>query len=149
MSVRAEKPLRLMLLPIWLPSAAPMVMPGMLRTAEVSEVAPCDCISALFTITTDCGTSCTSPPTRLRLGAGGAKSSLGREPVTVIGVMVAVGVVLESAGLVGFGWSGGGGDDGCGVVCWAIATGAPTRRPTMAVLTGTRRDTVSPQRSCE
>jgi hypothetical protein len=78
-------------------------------------------------------------------GGGGAKSSLGRAPVTVIGAMVAVGAVLGSAGLVAFGGSVGGGlaEGWDGVVCWAIATGAPTNRPTMAVLTGTRRDTVS------
>src|SRR6187401_3376452 len=92
MSVRAEKPLRLMLLPIVPPSAAPIVRPGVLRMALWNEVAPCDCISALSMITIDWGMSRTSvAPRRLIETGGGAKSSLGREPVTVTGVMVAAG----------------------------------------------------------
>src|SRR5581483_1842562 len=106
MSVRAEKPLRLMLLPIWLPSAAPMVMPGRLRTAEVSEVAPWLCIRALLITTIDCGMSCGSPPTRCSDDEGGVKSSLGREPVTVTGAMVA-GAPLGWAGVLWAGWPAG------------------------------------------
>src|SRR5437762_14156200 len=106
MSVRAEKPLRLMLLPIWLPSAAPMVTPGTLRTALVSDLAPWLCISALLMTMTDCGTSIRSGPTRCSDGAaGGAKSSLGREPVTVTGCIVA-GAPLDWAGLLSVGGCG-------------------------------------------
>src|SRR5436190_243803 len=150
-SVRAEKPLRLMLVPIWLPSAAPIVMPGMLRTAEPSEVAPCDCMIALLITTTDCGMSRTSvAPSRLRLVGGGAKSSLGREPVTVTGVMVAAGAgALGSTGLVALAGSGGGVAAGCrGGGCWAIATGA-TSRPIMAVFIGTRRFIIALGVHCE
>src|SRR5580698_7194114 len=118
-----------MLLPIVPPSAAPSVTPGILRTALCSDVAPCDCINALLMIVIDCGMSCGSPPRRSRLAGGGWKSSLGRVPVTVIGVIVAVGAALGSAGLVAFGGSDGGGvGDGCGVACWAIAMGAPSSR---------------------
>src|SRR5207248_972481 len=139
MSVRAEKPLRLKLLPIWPPSAAPMVTPGTLRMALLSEVAPCDCISALLMTTTDCGTSIRSgAPSRLIEVLVTWKSSLGREPVTVTGCMVAA-AALGSAGLFSPGgvagrggalWSGG---------CCATTAGA-TSRPTKAVFTGTRRD---------
>src|SRR5262245_60736814 len=112
MSVRAEKPLRLMLLPIVPPSAAPMVRPGTLRTALANEVAACDCISALLTMTTDCGMSRTSPPARLIETVGVRKSSLGRAPVTVTGAMVAAGV-LGSSGLVEGLGGGLGSDGGC------------------------------------
>src|SRR4029079_18163571 len=101
MSVRAEKPLRLMLLPIVPPSAAPIVRPGVLRMALWNEVAPCDCISALSMMTIDCGMSRISPPNRLIDAGGGRKSSLGREPVTVTGVMVVAGAV----GAVGWAWA--------------------------------------------
>ncbi len=57
MSVRAVKPRRLMLLPIWPPSAAPIVMPGTLRNASEKDVAACDCMTALGTTTTACGMS--------------------------------------------------------------------------------------------
>src|SRR5882762_9175362 len=148
MSVRAEKPLRLMLLPIWPPSAAPMVTPGMLRTALVSEVAPWLCINALLMTMTDCGTSIRSGPTRCSDGAaGGAKSSLGRDPVTVTVCMVA-GAALGAAGLLSVGGCGGGsglgGVAGCCGACCAKAAGA-TRKPTNAVFTGRRRFTIAPQ----
>jgi hypothetical protein len=59
--------------------------------------------------------------------------------------MVAVGKGLGAAGWAVFGWSGAGEADGWGgVACWAIATGAPTNNPIMAVFTGTRRDTGIP-----
>src|SRR6185312_4126496 len=137
-----------MLLPIVPPSAAPSVTPGTLRTALCSDVTPCDCISGRLMITIDCGRSCTLSPSRLRLGAGGAKSPLGLAPVTLIGDMVAVGKGLGEAGWAEFGWSAGVGlGDGCGgVACWAIATGAPTNSPIIAVFTGTRR-TGSPKGS--
>src|SRR5581483_3225227 len=57
MSVRAEKPRRLMLLPICPPSAAPSVMPGTLRSASDNEFAPCASSSARSTCTTVCGIS--------------------------------------------------------------------------------------------
>ena len=57
MSVRAVKPFRLMLLPIWPPSAPPSVTPGTLRSASDSEFAPWLCSSALLSTVTDCGTS--------------------------------------------------------------------------------------------
>src|SRR5437879_5884915 len=137
-----------MLLPIWPPSAAPMVTPGTLRTALVSEVAPWLCISALLMTITDCGTSIRSGPTRCSDGAtGGAKSSLGRVPVTVTGCIVA-GAPLGCAGVLSFGGcglgSGLGGSAGGGGACCAKAAGA-TRRPTNAVLTGRRRFTTVPQ----
>src|SRR6266851_9547634 len=103
MSVRAEKPLMLKLLPIWPPSAAPMVTPGTLRIALLSEVAPCDCISALLMTTTDCGTSIRSAaPSRLIDVLVVWKSSLGLEPVTVTGCIVA-GAAVGSAGLFSVG----------------------------------------------
>src|SRR5689334_7169511 len=107
-----------MLLPIVPPSAAPSVTPGTLRTALCSDVTPCDCINGLLMITIDCGMSCTSSPSRLRLGAGGAKSPLGRAPVTLIGAMVAVGRAPGVAGCAVFGWSGG---VGLGVGCGGVA----------------------------
>src|SRR5438105_3446345 len=105
-----------MLLPIWPPSAAPMVTPGMLRTALVSDVAPWLCISALLMMMIDCGMSIGSLPTRCSDGGGGAKSWLGREPVTVTGCIVA-GAPLGLPGLLSAGgWGGGlglGGSAGC------------------------------------
>src|SRR5476651_1423278 len=86
-----------MLLPIWPPSAAPTVTPGTREMAEVSDVEPCDCISALVMTVTDCGVSRRSP-TRSSAEAGLAKSSLGRVPVTVTGTMGTGGL-----GLVGIG----------------------------------------------
>src|SRR5216683_153228 len=144
MSVRAEKPLMLKLLPIVAPSAAPIVMPGTLRMALCKEVAPCDSISALLMTTTDCGTSMRSPaPRRLIEVLVVWKSSLGREPVTVT-VCIVAGAALGSAGLFSVGggvgsgawafWSGG---------CWAIAPGAKSK-PTKAVFTGTRRAISTP-----
>ena len=129
----------LKLLPIVPPSAAPIVMPGTLRMALCSEVAPCDSISALLMTITDCGTSIRSAaPRRLIEVLVTWKSSLGREPVTVTGCIVA-GAALGSAGLFSLGdgvgsggwafWSG---------ACWAIAPGAKSK-PTKAVFTGTRR----------
>ena len=120
--MRAEKPLMLMLLPMLPPSAAPIVTPGTLRTAELSDVTPWDCISALLMTTTDCGTS-------IRLGAARRlmvvvvtrKSSLGREPVTVTGCIVA-GASDGAAGVfsvAGGGALGSGAWAGC---CWATAT---------------------------
>ncbi len=139
MSVRAEKPFRLMLLPIVPPSAEPMVTPGTLRSASVNCVAPCDCMRALSMTTTVCGTSIRFPaPSRLIDPLVTRKSSLGRDPVTVTGCIVA-GAALGSAGLFSVG--GGVGSGACAVwsgVSWAIAAGA-TRRPTKAVFTGIRR----------
>src|SRR3954468_7001855 len=102
MSVRAENPLRLMLLPIVPPSAAPRVRPGVLRMALWNEVAPCDCINALLMMTTDWGMSRISPPNRLIDAGGGAKSSLGRALVTVTGVIVVAGTVGSADGT---GWA--------------------------------------------
>jgi hypothetical protein len=105
MSVRAEKPLRLMLLPIVPPSAEPMVTPGTLRTAWSSVVAACEFISARLMTITVCGTSIRfSAPMRKIDPRVVWKSSLGREPVTVTGCMVA-GAAVGAAGF----WSGGGG----------------------------------------
>ena len=98
--MRAEKPLRLMLLPMVPPSAAPIVTPGTLRSAFSIDVAPCDCISALLMTTTVCGTSISSAaPRRLSEPRVTWKSSLGRPPVTVTGCIVA-GAAVGSAGLV-------------------------------------------------
>src|ERR1700722_5364005 len=134
------------LLPMVPPSAAPIVMPGTLRMARCNEVEPCDSISALLMTTTDCGTSIRSEaPRRLIETLLVWKSSLGREPVTVTGCMVA-GAALGSAGLFSVGggvgsgawefWSGG---------CCAIAPGAKSN-PTKAVFTGTRRAISTPPR---
>src|SRR5260370_12821675 len=142
--VLAEKPLMLKLLPIVPPSAAPIVMPGTLRMALGSEVAPCDSISALLMTTTDCGTSMrAAAPRRLIDVLVVWKSSLGRLPVTVTGCMVA-GAALGSAGL----FSVGGGVGSGGWVfwsgdCWATAPGAKSK-PTRAVFTGTRRAISTP-----
>src|ERR1700730_9524924 len=86
-----------MLVPTWLPSAAPIVMPGKRDTAEVSDVEPCDCISDLVITVTDWGVSRRSP-TRSSEEFGFTKSSLGRLPVTVTVCMVA-GAPLGVAGL--------------------------------------------------
>src|SRR5215813_1724552 len=142
----SRKPSMLKLLPIVPPSAAPMVTPGTLRMALCSEVAPCDCISALLITMTDCGTSIRSgAPMRLIDVRLTWKSSLGRAPVTVTGCMV-TGAALGSAGLFsvggvagslgGAGWSGG---------CCATAAGA-TRKPIKAVFTGLVRVIRTPPR---
>src|SRR5258708_33683177 len=57
MSVRAEKPRKLMLLPIWPPSAAPMVTPGTLRRASEKEVAAWESSTAFGTTTAAWGIS--------------------------------------------------------------------------------------------
>ena len=139
MSVRAEKPFRLMLVPMVPPSAEPMVTPGTLRSAFSIVVAPCDCISARLITTTVCGTSISSAaPMRLIEPRVTWKSSLGRLPVTVT-VCIVAGAAVGSAGLFSVGggvgsgawafWSGG---------CWAIAPGAKSK-PTKAVFAGTLR----------
>jgi hypothetical protein len=146
MSVRAEKPSMLKLLPIVPPSAAPMVTPGTLRIALCSEVAPCDCISALLMTITDCGTSIRlSAPSRLIEVRLTWKSSLGRAPVTVTVCMV-TGAALGSAGLFSVGGVAGSRGDGAvwSVGCWATAAGA-TRKPTKAVFTGPVRAICTPQ----
>ncbi len=136
MSVRAEKPLRLMLVPIVPPSAEPMVTPGTLRSAFSIVVAPCDCISARLMTTTVCGTSISSvAPRRLSDPRVTWKSSLGRPPVTVTGCIV-TGDAVGSPGLacpgggVGAGpwafWSG---------ACWATAAAGAMRIPKTAVWT--------------
>ena len=110
MSVRAEKPSILMLVPMVPPSAAPTVTPGTLRTAASSVVAACEFIRALLMTTTVCGTSISlSAPSWNSDGLVVWKSSLGREPVTVTGCMVAGAAALGSAGWVPGGggvWSG-------------------------------------------
>src|SRR5882757_7017444 len=134
----------LKLLPMVPPSAAPIVIPGTLRMALCNEVAPCDSISALLMTTIDCGTSIRSAaPRRLIEVLVVWKSSLGLEPVTVTGCIVA-GAAVGSAGLfslgggVGFGaWAFWSGD------CWAIAPGAKSK-PTRAVFTGTQRAISTP-----
>ena len=79
-----------MLLPIAPPSAEPMVTPGTLRTAWSSVVAPCDCISALFTTITVWGTSIRLSAPSLNSDPRVAwKSPLGRDPVTVTVCIVA------------------------------------------------------------
>src|SRR5581483_2324090 len=107
---------------------------GRLRTAEVSEVAPWLCIRALLITTIDCGMSCGSPPTRCSDDEGGVKSSLGREPVTVTGAMVA-GAPLGWAGVLWAGWP-------AGCCACAAAVGAMAR-PARTPLTGTRRLLIS------
>src|ERR1700738_791993 len=57
MSVRAEKPRKLMLLPIWPPSAAPMVTPGTLGRASEKEVAAWEPSTAFGTTTAAWGIS--------------------------------------------------------------------------------------------
>jgi hypothetical protein len=149
MSVRAEKPLMLMLLPIVPPSAAPIVMPGTLRMADWNEVAPWLCISALLMMVIDCGMSITLPPTRWIETGGGAKSSLGRVPVTVTVLSVAgapEGGAGWASGGVGLG-SGAGPAGGGGAGCCAKAAGAMAN-PARTVFTGNRRFTThSPSRS--
>src|ERR1700738_778842 len=112
----------LKLLPIVPPSAAPIVMPGTLRMALCNEVAPCDSMSALLMTTTDWGTSIRSAaPRRLIEVFVVWKSSLGREPVTVTGCIVA-GAAVGSTGLFSVG--GGVGSGGCAFWsgdCWAMA----------------------------
>src|SRR5258705_12896972 len=122
-----------------------MVMSVTLRMALLSEVAPCDCISALLMTTTDCGTSIRSAaPSRLIEVLVTWKSSLGREPVTVTGCIVA-GAALGSAGLFSVGGvAGSGGGAVWAGACCAAAAGAISR-PTKAVLTGIRRDISTPR----
>src|SRR4029453_5127782 len=146
MSVRAAKPLRLMLWPMVPPSAEAIVAPGRLRTAWSSVVAACEFISARLMTITVCGTSIRfSAPMRKIDPRVVWKSSLGREPVTVTGCMVAGAVV----GPEGF-WSGGG---GVGAGPWAFWSGAccaiapeANSRPAMAVVAERVRVTsTSPQ----
>src|SRR5262245_47116357 len=93
----------------------------------------------------DCGMSRTSPPTRGIDTGGGRKSSLGRLPVTVTGLMVAAGAG-PVAGVGRVDGSGGGAAGGVWASdCWAIAATGATRSPTMAVFTGTRRFIIPPK----
>src|SRR5258708_9660406 len=112
----------LKLLPIVAPSAAPIVMPGTLRMALCKEVAPCDSMSALLMTTTDWGTSIRSAaPRRLIEVLVVWKSSLGREPVTVTGCIVA-GAAVGTAGLFSVGGAvGSGAWSFCAAGCRALA----------------------------
>ena len=144
--MRAEKPLRLMLLPIVPPSAEPMVTPGTLRTAWSSVVAPCD----LHQRPVDDDHRLRHVHQVLRPHADRStralvwKSSLGREPVTVTGCMVAgAGSARRDSGpAVGASGRDPGRSDRSAAGPWHQRRRA---MPTIAVVAGTRtRHVTSP-----
>src|ERR1700710_1417318 len=132
-SVRAEKPFRLMLLPIVPPSAAPMVRPGTLRSALASEVEPCDCITAWLMIVTDCGTSFRSAGSRVVWAALPPNEVLSLSPWTVTSRRVCGTCGPEGAGAEAAGAPGlvpvapAGLAVGAGAACWAIAPAIEAR----------------------
>src|ERR1700761_4628162 len=105
MSVRAEKPRRLMLLPIVPPSAAAMVMPGTLRSASENELTACDCSTDFGTTTAACGMSRSAVGTLApTLDLSGWKSLVVSAcPVT----LTAGSVALLSEGWLAEGWLAG------------------------------------------
>src|SRR5690349_4672994 len=120
MSVRAEKPRRLMLLPIWPPSAAPIVMPGTLRSASENEFAACDCSTALGMTVTACGISRSAVGTFApTLDLSGWKSVA----LSVCPVTLTAGSVLLSEGWLAEGWLAGEADDEAWASCTAGVAG--------------------------
>ena len=83
-------------------------------------------------MTTDCGTSIRlAAPMRLIDPRLVRKSSLGREPVTVTGCMVA-GAPVGSAGLFSVGGGAGVGSGAWAGGCWAIAAPGAISMPATA-----------------
>src|ERR1700761_5765038 len=116
MSVRAEKPRRLMLLPIWPPSAAPSVTPGTLRSASENELTACEFSTPCGTTTTACGMSRSAVGTFApTLDVSGWKSGASAWPVTLTAGRAVVSDV-EEAGDAGEADAAGACDAACGAV---------------------------------
>src|SRR5580658_8063149 len=105
-----------MLLPIWPPSAPPIVIPGALRNAFSKDVTPCDSSRALLMTVTVWGISRSAVGTfapTLEMSAW--KSCLSDCPVTVTaGSVTPSDDALEDAGGAACAVSC---DDACGEVC--------------------------------